>query len=107
MSRADLAATEHPTVKDIIWAAGVFEGEGNSTDWKAGVSIGQKDRWILDKFRALFGGAVGERHKLYKGEDYKYYCWHASGARARGFLMTVYQFLSPRRQEQVRSYLAH
>lgn len=100
-------ATEHPSNMDIAWAAGIFEGEGtasrNNTNSNFAIVV-QKDRWLIDRFRALFGGSVRivtrKPNASFKGGEY--YEWNASGARARGFLMTVYKFLSPRRKEQVK-----
>ncbi len=99
-----LEATEHPTLKDIIWAAGLFEGEGyvgGSGARTQQCGVGQKDRWVVDRFRAFFGGSIGERQM--NGQPF--YEWHISGARARGFLMTMFSFLSPRRQGQVQACL--
>ena len=94
--KISLAATLHPTTADIAWISGIYEGEGWVVRVRPGlpaVSIGQKDRWMLDKARDLFGGSVNV------GKDF--YTWHLHGSAARGFLMTIYSFLSPRRQEQV------
>lgn len=94
-----------PTVQamrdDIIWAAGIFEGEGycNRAGLKTGgterVVVSQKGRWLPDKLRSLFGGAV---HGPYPTALYH---WTINGPRARGFLMSIYGLLSPRRQAQV------
>ena len=88
----------------IAWAAGLFEGEGSCTRARHGsqnVHLGQKDRWVCDRMKALFGGSIGERQM----NGSPFYEWHISGARARGFLMTMFTFLSPRRQEQVTACL--
>lgn len=102
-----LAATEHPTVRDIAWAAGLFEGEGHCrrTGYTAIATIAQNDQWVLWRMRALFGGSVFQRHENYEKRDgtkTNTSSWNATGTRARGFLMTIYVFLSPRRQAQVR-----
>ena len=99
-----LEATISPTNMDLAWAAGIFEGEGymgrqRQTSQQCGV--GQKDRWVVDKFQAMFGGSIGVREM--NGEPF--YQWHIHGARARGFLMTMFTFLSPRRQGQVTACL--
>lgn len=109
-SRAYLAAKGHPTVQDICWVAGIYEGEGScerSTNSEV-VGIGQKDRWILDKIQYLFGGTVArrEKHHIYNDKDYTMHNWTVCGPRARGFLMTIYKFMSPRRQEQIRKAMA-
>lgn len=96
-----LAAVAHPTSRDIAWAAGIFEGEGYcrfGTGSQA-VLIGQKDGWVLERLQLFFGGSIGPpRPNGVCG-------WLLTGARARGFLMTIYSFLSPRRQEQARRAL--
>ena len=92
-------ATERPTLRDIAWAGGFFEGEGSCIRWgrnECRVHIGQKNRWPLDRMLALFGGRISESEM----NGAPFYDWHMSGARGRGFLMTIYTFLSPRRQEQ-------
>jgi hypothetical protein len=101
-----VAATEHPTVRVIAWAAGFYEGEGSCQGvigtlqkHSTRCHIGQKNRWPLDRMVALFGGRISEG----SCNNAPFYDWQISGARARGFLMTIYSFLSPRRQEQVRA----
>jgi hypothetical protein len=99
-----LEATESPTLMQIAWAAGLFEGEGSCcrvARHSAQVHLGQKDRWVIDRMRALFGGNISERQ--INGRPF--YEWQVSGTRARGFLMTMFSFLSPRRQEQVKASL--
>lgn len=83
-------ATVHPSVLDIAWAAGIYEGEGSAG--YSGISVSQSDRWILDRFKELFGGTVSYERSI------EMHFWRASGARARGFLMTIYGFLSPWRR---------
>ena len=87
------------TTKDIYWAAGIFEGDGCSFFHNNGtemVNIVQKNRWLVDKLRALFGGSINKQ---------RCNIWVICGARARGFLQTIYCLLSPRRQEQIRKTL--
>jgi len=93
--KKSLAPTVKPTLLDIVWAAGIYEGEGSCNHYR--LYVGQKDRWILDKLRNLFGGSVS--CQLCKSGIYN---WTLSGARGRGLAMTIYSFLSPRRKEQVR-----
>lgn len=94
-------AIERPTLRDIAWAAGFYEGEGCA--WWAGrtqqVSIAQKDRAVLDKLVRLFGGAV------YISKKRKMHWYRISGARARGFMMTIYSWLSVGRQVQIKRAL--
>jgi hypothetical protein len=87
-----LAPTESATPHDFIWAAGFYEGEGCCN--RSTACICQKDPWTLYRMRALFGGSVGPKRNIFQ--------WNVSGARGRGFLMSIYGLLSPRRQEQIR-----
>ncbi|KKM26830.1 hypothetical protein LCGC14_1580800 [marine sediment metagenome] len=82
---------------DILWAAGVYEGDGsccrnNGTEQ---VSVSQKDDWLLGRLRSLFGGTVRGPYSNHVSS------WVITGARARGFLQSIYGLLSPRRQKQV------
>jgi len=105
--RPDLKATEHPTVIDIAWAAGIYEGEGWCSHCcnRDMVGVSQKRRWILDKLRSLFGGNIYPKNKV--GNKNKLFTWEQNACRARGFLMTVYSFLSPWRKEQARRCLMY
>jgi len=99
-----LERTVKPTIRDIAWAAGIYEGEGHAradTGQRpcTHVTVVQKDRWILDRLRQLFGGSI---HLNGRGM----HSWHISGTRARGFLMTIYGFLSLRRRLQADRALA-
>lgn len=99
-----LEAIESPTLLQLAWAAGIFEGEGSCVPVNKSscqVNVSQKDRWVCDRMKALFGGSITER----KMNGQPFYDWHIHSARARGFLMTMFTFLSPRRQEQVTACL--
>lgn len=94
-------ATKSPTTFDIVWAAGIFEGEGSSR-YSCGtthVTVPQKDPWILYRFQEFFGGHISQR------KTNNIHTWSISGTRARGFLMTIYSFMSPRRKEQIKAAL--
>jgi len=100
-----LRPTIHPTTWNITWAAGIYEGEGWCGKGNSEMAaVGQKDRWLCDKLRDMFGGYVSDEG-VYKSGKYegkkRGFSWHISGPRARGFLMTIWKFLSPRRQEQL------
>jgi hypothetical protein len=102
-------ATSRPKVRDIAWAAGFYEGEGscNFATYSQHVTIGQVEREPLDRLRRFFGGTVTAR----PGHDYGSYksrptnTWVIHGPRARGFLLTIYAFLSAKRQAQIRKVL--
>jgi len=117
-------AIEHPTTLDIAWAAGIFEGEGSCrakiTDrgyiGSAIVIVNQKKPWILQRLQALFGGTLRYRDRskynsipqFLEGRQIihsELWDWRISGARARGFIMTIYKFLSPHRKAQIEKTL--
>ena len=99
-----VARTKNPIPHDFIWAAGFFEGDGYcgrvNTEQ---VIFTQKDLWPLEKLRSLFGGNIVQTSR--DAGKRKYYQWNLNGARARGFLQSIYELLSPRRQEQARQAL--
>lgn len=103
---ANCTPTERPTFKDIAWAAGIFEGEGyvQRTGEGAGylrITIAQKDQWLIDRLRAMFGGRARFIRKYENSPTSRaYHRWECNGARAMGFMLTIFSFLSPRRQKQ-------
>ena len=106
---AHLRPIQHPTTLDIAWAAGVYEGEGWCGKGNTqSAAVGQKERELCDRLRDLFGGYVSDcgtyRTGRYEGQ-HKGYQWVIHGPRARGFLMTIYKFLTKRRQEQIKAVL--
>ncbi|KKL03877.1 hypothetical protein LCGC14_2335650 [marine sediment metagenome] len=102
------------TRDDIIWAAGIYEGDGScqriGPGWKTGVGgstervrVTQKDTWLLHRLRYLFGGTIYKTNGYNKRwPNTSQGVWAISGARARGFMMSIYGLMSPRRQEQIR-----
>lgn len=100
-SKKSLVATQKPTSQEIAWAAGLYEGEGYCDVHGSSerVLVSQKDTWILEKLKILFGGTL-----QYPSKKSTTPCsnWEVYGGRARGFLMTIYSFLSPRRREQIK-----
>ena len=109
-----LDPTERPTVRDIEWVAGVYEGEGScghargSSGGTTHATVGQTDKteWLVRRLQALFGGSVYRSSRKRGNPNFDARSWHIHGARARGFLMTIYFRLSPRRQAQLRKALA-
>ena len=100
-NRPDLDATKVPTLIDIAWTAGLYEGEGNIRLCGRGkrglaLAIPQKDPEILYRTRDWFGGSVG-------GPSPSNCCYKLDicGDRARIFIGLVYPFLSKRRKMQV------
>ena len=86
---------EEPSIADIMWAAGIYEGEGHATCSNGctfHIKIDQKDPWILYKLQKTWGGSV----KLYK-----VYRWYVSSINAVQFCSFIYEYLSPWRQKQI------
>lgn len=104
--RPDLAPDLSPSLRDIYWAAGVFEGEGHACrrgGTTAFATVSQRQLWLCAKLRSSFGGSVSRYWPTTsEGKRRRYHVWSLSGIRARGFLLTIYSLLSPRRQQQVR-----
>ncbi len=90
-----IGPSERATNREILWAAGFFEGDGTTTKRgsTAMVGISQKTIWPLVKMRQHFGGTISPQGNVFQ--------WCISGARARGFLQTIYELVSPRRQVQI------
>ena len=98
------------TSQEIAWAAGFLEGEG-TFGGNAQISACQVQREPLERLQRYLGGAVtgpyvwnSDRVRGYKTKPI--YHWNVCGAAALGVVMTVYGFLSPRRKEQAKGYLA-
>lgn len=97
-----LKPIQKPKLLDIAFMAGFYEGEGhcrrNATASEC-IMVGQKNPDIFYSLRDLFGGSIR------KEKIRNFFIWHLCGTRARGLLMTIYKFLSPYRQEQIKKVL--
>lgn len=106
-SQYTFPATRIPTVEELYWAAGFFEGEGcfrRTQDGGRGgqiVTAAQVNAEPLMRVQAIFGGSLRQRGP-YSGNRQPHWYWVATGARARGVMLTLYRFMSARRQEQIR-----
>jgi len=108
-------AVKHPTILDIAWVAGVFEGEGSvsaphGSRGSMTATLVQKDLWLLDRVVELFGGhyylSGGYTTKTNSsGKSTVCGRWEITGPRARGFVFTIFSFLSPRRRAQIKAAL--
>lgn len=98
-------ASKKPTLNDIHWLAGLFEGEGSVST--RGIRIPQKERETLDRVRQLFGGRVTGHHLAMGGiiPPVPMFSWAAYGPRARTIIGAIFQLLSSRRQAQARDLL--
>ena len=103
--RTTMVAIVSPTARDIAWAAGLYEGEGycGFSNRTMKLALSQKDPWILHRLRCLFGGSVWVNPTEGTGRVSQ---WRIFGARAHGFALTIYSYLSPRRRIQVTRMLA-
>lgn len=90
-----LAPVVKASTQDIVFAAGFYEGDGSccAKGHSVGVTVSQKDCEVLDWLRSRFGGNVYQSKSRLSQ-------WQISGARARGFLQSIYGLLSSRRQRQ-------
>jgi len=97
--------------ESVIWAAAFIDGEGSFSVYadKRGktvslsfaVQASQKDRWALDRLKQLFGGNI-----LLLKRPRPIYYWQLYGSKARGAMMMLYPFMSPRRQKRIREILS-
>lgn len=91
-------ATKSPTKVDLAWAAGFLEGEGY---FGKALRAAQVQREPLERLLAIFGGSIAYYPPDGKPNHQGHFRWSACGARARGIMMTLFLFMSPRRQEQI------
>lgn len=104
----DKPPVERPTLKDIAWAAGIYEGEGHvgrSARGAVTANVSQKDGWLPERLRQLFGGCTGHYASQSSLGNSMMWRWYLCGPRALGFLFTIYPLLSPRRRGQIRKAL--
>jgi len=87
---------------DIAWAAGFLEGEGWFDDGRGPkIGAGQKEIEPLLKLQKLFGGKIFLRKKRGISKS-DIYWWVLGSHRSPAVMMTLYSFLSSRRQETIR-----
>lgn len=101
-------AIRSPTFADLGWAAGFLEGEGSFMlqGNSQRVCASQVQREPLDRLQQLLGGAITKKiQRSAKPNHQPQQSWYVSGPRARGIMMTIYSFMSPKRQEQIKRAL--
>lgn len=105
-------ATQHPRVRDLAWAAGFLEGEGSFYQsggakrrhrGTAYVVAYQVNKQPVQRLLSVLGGALHQRQA--RGKAQPVWVWRASGSRARGIIMTLFAFMSDKRQTQMRDAL--
>jgi hypothetical protein len=112
-----LLATEHPTLLDLAWAAGFFEGEASfsrTSPNRAGgsserIMVRQMNREPLERLQRLFGGRISiitpKTTTIANYTPRPINSWEVSASLARGLLMTIYPFMSSARSKQIRAAL--
>lgn len=92
-----------PRVADLRWAAGFLEGEGSFSGGYNGhtVAVPQVNREPLEWLVRWFGGRIMPVPPR-RSTQSPAFTWYVTGPRARGVMMTLYGFLSQRRQSQIR-----
>ena len=105
--RQPVPSRARPSMLNLYWAAGFIEGEGSFILNRGScyIAVHQKQREPLERLLAWFGGIIRQRPTDKRWPNSLYHDWRAAGVRARGIMMTLYQLMSPRRQEQIRRAL--
>jgi hypothetical protein len=90
------------TAEGLAWSAGFLEGEG-SFSFKSSIAISasQVQLWPLMRLQSLFGGSI-QMNGRPKPRCQPCRVWYLHGHRAAAVMMTLYTFMSPRRQQQIR-----
>lgn len=96
-------ATVSPRLRDLAWAAGFLEADGHfAGDGHVHRVTGiQTSPEPLLWLQAMFGGSV-RYYPTAQAKRGDRWHWLATGARARGVMLTLYPLLSGRRKAQVR-----
>lgn len=99
-----MPSSVRPMVRDIAWAAGFVEGEGNIHS-TGQLAVTQVQREPLERLFRFFGGSISgpltKKGRYYGHKSQPFYRWQATGARGRGIILTLFAFLSPIRKAQV------
>lgn len=100
--REHLRAKISPTNLDLAWAAGFLEGEGSFLcgNGSENVTAVQVNPEPLGRLKQVFGGSVSLKEDSRKNTQ-DHLVWMTSGARARGIMLTLFTFMSERRQGQI------
>ena len=92
--------------RDILWLAGLIEGEGSFRGAKnghVGITLGMTDEDIIDRIARIMRGskATVERKQGYKA----IFRFEIYGPKAAGWMMTLYTLMGNRRQAKIRECL--
>ena len=93
---------------EVAWAAGLFDGEGNTRHQVTGrnsalrLSVGQKDREVLDRFQAAVGGLGNTYEKIKNGEPYFDYAVQ-NFEHVQAVVAMLWPWLSTIKRDQIRA----
>jgi len=93
-------ATNLSNTSALWWAAGFLEGEAS---FAKTIAVYQVNREPLDRLQQIFGGSIRPRPS--RDNSQPHFIWITSGARARGIMMTLYPFLTEKRQQSIKQVL--
>jgi hypothetical protein len=100
--------------KELAWAAGFLEGEGTfhvqgrsrkTTGYNGVPSISavQVQKWPVERLQEILGGRIYHCAKVqdrWSSKRQPYWKWTMAGRAAAGVMLTIYPYLSPKRQQQ-------
>jgi hypothetical protein len=90
-------------IKDIAWAAGFIDGEGNFS-WADGtprVSASQKKTELLERLKFWFGGEI---HPA-KGNGHEWNVWALYSNYAIGLMMTLFPIMSNKCKKEIKEVI--
>lgn len=95
-------------LKELYWAAGFLEGEGNFSlhgSMKSSVTItaSQVQREPLARLEHYFGGKI--QGPYINGKHTPYFRWYLGGVNAVGLCMTLYVLMSRKRRDEIQKAL--
>lgn len=99
---------------DIAWMAGILEGEAcfmvsdrhvkDKTYKRIYIQLVMSDRDVVERVAGLFGTQCNDMPWRSLSTKPTYRC-RSDGDRAAGWMMTIYKFMSERRQAKIRACL--
>jgi hypothetical protein len=93
--------------EDVIWLAGLMEGEGHFSRWQMRVQLRMTDRDVVDRAYQIFGG-IGKMWDVKQRPDWqRNFGFILTGHRAAGWMMILYPFLGQRKRWEIRTSLNH
>ena len=104
LTKPELEPTTVPSLIDIAWSAGIYEGEGHVRNRRSAatiVQVSQKDPELLFRLREWFGGKVSFAKCSTIPAEHQCHVWIVCGDKCRLFIALVYPFLTSRRKVQV------